>query len=88
MIVFSDIGFEKKDWHPTNLRICKRGEWNVRMLIETVLSMLTNVCHFKHSHHKVWEYFETKLRYTTALFNKGYRKKEEIGNEKAERAFL
>jgi hypothetical protein len=74
MIVFSDTGFEKKDWHPTNLRICKltfrrateeqSGEWNVRMLIETVLSMLTYVCDFKHSRHKVWEYFETKLGFT------------------------
>ena len=43
MVVFSDTGFEKKDWHPTNLRICQRGEWNSRMLIETVLSMLTKV---------------------------------------------
>ena len=52
MIVFSDTGFEKKDWHLTNLRICKltfrrateeqSGEWNVRMLIETVLLM--NIC--------------------------------------------
>ena len=79
MIVFSDTGFEKKDWYPTNLRICQltfrrateeqSGEWNVRMLIETVLSMLTYVCDFKHSRHKAWEYFETKLGFTMALFN-------------------
>ena len=69
MFIFSDAGFEKKDWHPTNLRICKRGEWNVRMLVETVLSMLTYVCDFKHSRHKSWDYFETKLGFTMALFN-------------------
>jgi len=23
MIVFADTGFEKNDWHPTNLRPCK-----------------------------------------------------------------
>lgn len=69
MVVFSDTGFEKKDWHPTNLRICERGEWNVRMLVETVLSMLTYVCDFKHSRHKAWDYFETKLGFTMALFN-------------------
>jgi len=68
-VVFSDESFSKKDWHPTNLRICKRGEWNVRMLIETVLSMLTYICDFKRSHHKVWEYFKTKLGFTIALFN-------------------
>jgi hypothetical protein len=69
MVVFADLSFEKKDWHPTNLRLCKRGEWNVRMVVETVLSMLTYICNFKHSHHKVWAYFETKLGFTMAMFN-------------------
>jgi hypothetical protein len=69
MVVFSDTGFEKQDWQPTNLRLCKRGEWNVRMVVETVLSMLTYVCDFKHSRHKVWHYFETKVGFTMALFN-------------------
>jgi len=69
MVVFSDTGFEKDDWFPTNLRPCKRGQWNVRMLVETVLSMLTYVCDFKRSRHKVWDYFETKVGFTMALFN-------------------
>ena len=69
MVVFSDLGFEKKDWQPTNLRPCKRGQWNVRMLVETVLSMLTYICDFKRSRHKVWSYFQTKLGFTMALFN-------------------
>lgn len=69
MLVLSDTGFEKKDWHPTNLKICQRGEWNTRMLIETVLSMLTVVCHFKRLSHRVWDYFQSRLGYTLALFN-------------------
>ena len=69
MVVFSDVGFRKEGWHPTNLRICKRGEWNVRMLIETVLSMLTTVCHFKKVAHRVWAYFRSRVGYTMALFN-------------------
>ena len=69
MLVFSDVGFEKVDWHPTNLKTCKRGEWNTRMLVETVLSMLTTVCHFKKVAHRVWDYFESRLAYTLALFN-------------------
>jgi hypothetical protein len=69
MFIFSDTGFAKKDWHPANLRTCKRGEWNVRMLVETVLSMLTYVCDLKHSRHKAWDYFRTKLGFTMALFN-------------------
>ena len=69
MLVFSDTGFEKQDWHPTNLKLCKRGEWNTRMLVETMLSMLTTVCHFKKVAHRVWSYFESRLGYTMALFN-------------------
>ena len=69
MLIFSDSAFEKVDWHPTNLRICRRGEWNVRMVVETVLSMLTYICDFKRSRHKVWDFFETKLAFTMAIFN-------------------
>ncbi len=69
MLVFSDIGFEKKDWQPANLKRCKRGEWNSRMLIETVLAMLTTICHFKKVGHRVWTYFVSRLAYTMGLFN-------------------
>lgn len=69
MLVFSDSNFVKLDWHPTNLKVCQRGEWNTRMLIETILSMLTVVCHFKKVSHRVWTYFETRLGFTLALFN-------------------
>jgi len=69
MVLFGDTGFAKQDWHPDNLRICKRGEWNTRMIVETMLSMLTVVCHFKRVAHRVWSYFESRLAYTMALFN-------------------
>ena len=68
-VLFADTGFKKKDWHPEHLRLCQRGEWNVRMLVETVLSMLTTVCHFKKVSHRVWTYFKARLAYTMALFN-------------------
>lgn len=69
MIVLSDTHFHAKAGDPANLKICHRGSWNVRMLIETVLSMLTNVCHFKKIGHRVWEYFLSRLAYTMAAFN-------------------
>ena len=69
MLLFADMGFAKVDWQPTNLRLCHRGEWNVRMVVETVFSMLTYVCHFKHMAHKSWDYFESHLGYAMALFN-------------------
>ena len=69
MLVFSDTGFAKKDWHPTNLKVCPRGTWNVRMIVETVLSMLTVVCRFKKVGHRVWSYFKSRVGWTMALFN-------------------
>ena len=69
MVLFSDEGFVKQDWHPDNVRIYQRGEWNTRMIIETVLSMLTLVCHFKKVMHRGWAYFKSRLAYTMAMFN-------------------
>jgi len=69
MVVFADTNFTKIGWLPPNLKLCRRGEWNERMVVETVLSMLTYICDFKRSHHKVWAYFETKVGFTMALFN-------------------
>jgi hypothetical protein len=69
MVLFSDEAFVKKNWHPENLKICKRGEWNTRMNVETVLSMLTLVCHFRKVMHRKWAYFKSRLAYTMAMFN-------------------
>ena len=69
MVVFADTGFAKADWDASNLRIYQRGQWNDRMLIETILSMLTRVCHLKQVAHRCWTYFKTRLAFTMALFN-------------------
>ena len=69
MVVFADKGFTKVDWHPANLRVCRRGEWNDRLLIETIFSMLTRVCHLKKVSHRCWAYFKTRLAFTMAVFN-------------------
>jgi hypothetical protein len=69
MLVFADTHFEKTGWNPPNLKICPRGTWNDRMMIETVLSMLTVVCHFKKVGHRVWHYFKSRVGYTMALCN-------------------
>ncbi len=39
------------------------------MIVETVLSMLTTVCHFKKIMHRVWAYFKAHLAFTMALYN-------------------
>src|SRR5881392_333070 len=56
-------------WNHQNLKLCQRGEWEDRMLVETVLSMLTLVCHFKKGMHRGWAYFQARLAFTMAAFN-------------------
>jgi hypothetical protein len=69
MIVLSDDGFHAKEGAPPNLKLCHRGTWNTRMLVETVLSMLTGVCHLKKVLHRVWTYLQARLAFTLAAFN-------------------
>ncbi len=69
MLILSDHGFFSKAGNPSNLKVCQRGTWNVRIIIETVLSMLTTICHFKRIAHRVWEYFKARLAFTMAAFN-------------------
>ena len=69
MIVLSDTAFHAAEGDPTNLKLCQRGEWEDRMLVETVLSMLTLVCHFKKVMHRGWAYFQARLAFTMAAFN-------------------
>jgi hypothetical protein len=69
MIVCADTGFHAKAGDPKNLKVCPRGTWNSRMMVETVLSMLTLVNHFKKVMHRVWRYFEMRLGWTMAAFN-------------------
>src|SRR2546426_838355 len=69
MIILSDTGFHAAEGDPTNLKLCQRGEWEDRMLVETVLSMLTLVCHLKKVMHRGWAYFQARLAFTMAAFN-------------------
>jgi hypothetical protein len=51
------------------MKPCKRGTWNERMLVETVLSMLTTVCHLKKLRHRTWAGLRARLAFTMAVFN-------------------
>lgn len=69
MIVLSDDAFHSRDGDPKNLKTCKRGTWNVRMIIETTFSMITLISHFKKMMHRVWAYFKMRLAYSMSMFN-------------------
>jgi len=69
MIVLSDTAFHAAEGDPTNLKLCQRGEWEDRMLVVTVLSMLTLVCHLQKVMHRGWAYFQAWLACTMATCN-------------------
>ena len=49
--------------------ICRRGQWNVRMKVATVFSMLSVKCGFKEQRHRGWAGFGAHLAYAVAGFN-------------------
>jgi hypothetical protein len=69
MIVLRDTGFHAAEGDPANLKLCQRSEWQDRMLVEMVLSILTMVCHFKKVMHRGWAYVQARLAFTVAAFN-------------------
>src|SRR4029453_6462243 len=69
MIILTDTGFHAKTGDPANMKVCPRGTGNTRMVVETVLSMLTTVCHCKQMHHRVWAYFRAHVAWLMAAFN-------------------
>ena len=53
MVIPGDMGFHAREGDPSNLKLNERGEWNERMMVETMFSMLTLVWHFKKVMHPV-----------------------------------
>lgn len=68
-ITLSDLGFRCAAGIPQNLKVCPKGTWNERMIVETAFSMLTVVCHSKKLFHRLAIYLETHFAYLAAMFN-------------------
>ena len=69
MIVLTDTGFHRAKGDPANVKICRRGQWNVRMTVETTFAMMSVVWGSKKMRHLTWQGFEARLAYTIAAFN-------------------
>lgn len=69
MLILADAGFHAREGDPPNLKLCPRGTWNDRMLIETVFSMLTLISHIKKMMHRVTDYVLARLAFTITAFN-------------------
>lgn len=69
MVVLTDMGFHAKRGNPANMQACKRNTWNVRMVVERVLALLTHVCRLKKVSQRTWPHLLARLSFTMALFN-------------------
>ena len=70
MVILGDTGFHAREGDPPNLKVCPRGTWNDRMLIETVYSMLTLISPTKKMMHRVIDCLEARLAFTVVAFNR------------------
>ena len=68
-VVLADTGLQRAKGVPANVKLCRRGEWKVRMIVETTFAMLTTVWGSKQMRHNTWRGFEAQLAYTVAAFN-------------------
>ena len=68
-LVLSDLGFRCRAGVPDNLKLCTKGSWNDRMMLETTFSLLTVVCHAKKMFHRTQAHLEARLAYAAAMFN-------------------
>ncbi len=68
-IVLADVGFYDKDGLPENLKLCPKGTWNERMIVETALSMVTTVCGLKRLYHRSLSYLRAHFAFVAAMFN-------------------
>lgn len=68
-IVLSDLCFRCADGIPNNLKLCAKGTWNDRMVVETVFSLLTVICNAKRMYRRVARHIDAHLAYLAAMFN-------------------
>lgn len=68
-ITLTDQGFVQKGVPQENIKLCRRGSWNERMVIETVFSLFTTLFHSKKISQRAQQYIGARLSYLTALLN-------------------
>lgn len=67
--VLTDLGFRRSGGVPGNVTLCRRGEHPERMLVETVLALLTRVCGLKQLSYRSKVALSAHLGYVAALYN-------------------
>jgi hypothetical protein len=68
LVVLTDMAFRRAQGSPSNQPACTRGTWGVRMVVETVLSLLTSVCRLKKVTQRTGDGLKAHLAFTMALY--------------------
>jgi len=68
-VMLADTGFHAAAGDPPDLKICQRGQWNDRMVVETALSMTTVVPHAKKMRRLAMDHFQPHLAMLVAAFS-------------------
>lgn len=68
-VSLADMGFRKKGADLKNIKICEKGIWNERFLIETLYSFVEGIFHGKKLYHRKDAYVTARLGYMAALVN-------------------
>lgn len=69
MLVLADSGFHAQTGDPSNLKVCPRGQWNERMIIETTFSLFEGVLQIKKLDRRWNHTLATSLAYAAAAYN-------------------
>jgi hypothetical protein len=69
MLVLADTGFHAAQGDPKNLKLCRRGQWNERMLIETAFSLFEGVMGLKKVDRRACHTLAAYLNYAAAIYN-------------------
>jgi hypothetical protein len=69
MVIFTDMSFPAAAGDPPHQKACKRGTWNGRMVVETIVSLLTTGCRLKQVSQRTWAGLRARLADTMAVFN-------------------
>jgi hypothetical protein len=68
-LTLADMGFRCKAGIPENLKISARGQWNERMIIETLFSLWERICNAKRFFVRSLKAFKARISYLVAFTN-------------------
>ena len=69
MIVLADSGFHARSGDPLNPKLCQRGAWKERMLIETTFSLFAGTMRLKKLTSRLSSTLRARLGYIAAAYN-------------------